>query len=224
MNLDWVTTIRQSLPRLGRLSAQMRPTFRGPTIASITPDFLAQYDVDGIVWDIDGTVMAYHEVGVDPTLSGHAAALFSQPGLRHAILSNCGEERFVTLSAMFPDIPILRAYQVGSDTIYRRRMGKVDTHTDDAIRDLLDRGGRAIRKPDARLLMFASATLDLPPDRLLMVGDQYLTDVATANLAGVRSFKVDTFRQDTFPLALRFSQALEAALYRVRHGSPEANR
>ncbi len=57
-------------------------------------------------------------------------------------------------------------------------------------------------------------------NRVLMVGDQYLTDVASANLAGIRSAKVRTFRRDTFPRSLRFSQALEVTLYRVMHGRP----
>ncbi len=78
---------------------------------------------------------------------------------------------------------------------------------------LLANGARQIRKPSGDLITYAMNVLGIDdPKSILMVGDQYLTDVASANLAGARSAKVRTFRRDTFPASIRFSQRLEQAL------------
>ena len=55
------------------------------------------------------------------------------------------------------------------------------------------------------------------PDRsgVVMVGDQYFTDIAGANLAGIRSIKVDTFDPPSFPFVLRSFQRIESLLYRL---------
>jgi predicted HAD superfamily phosphohydrolase YqeG len=51
-----------------------------------------------------------------------------------------------------------------------------------------------------------------------MIGDQYLTDVAGANLGGVRSIKLPTLARETFRPSVRFSQSLERGLYTVLYG------
>ena len=56
------------------------------------------------------------------------------------------------------------------------------------------------------------------PSTLMMVGDQYFTDVAGANLCGAISVKVSTWRRDSFPLALRLFQWAEQIVYSVRYG------
>ena len=58
------------------------------------------------------------------------------------------------------------------------------------------------------------------PAAALMVGDQYFTDIASANLAGVRSVKVPTLHRASFPAPVRWSQRLEAVLYRLKYGLP----
>ena len=72
---------------------------------------------------------------------------------------------------------------------------------------------RPLRKPDPRLIGFALEALEIE-DRwsVAMVGDQYLTDIAAANLAGIRSIKVPTLGWDTSPLAVRVLQRLDSAL------------
>ena len=47
------------------------------------------------------------------------------------------------------------------------------------------------------------------------MGDQYLTDVAGANLAGIGSIKVRTVRPETFPIAIRWLQRVERAVFRT---------
>jgi predicted HAD superfamily phosphohydrolase YqeG len=48
-----------------------------------------------------------------------------------------------------------------------------------------------------------------------LVGDQYLTDVATANLAGIRSIKVPTLGRASFPPSVRLLQRVDEWLYRL---------
>jgi FMN phosphatase YigB (HAD superfamily) len=67
----------------------------------------------------------------------------------------------------------------------------------------------ALRKPDARIMRFAVEQLGVPAEAVLMVGDQYWTDVAGAGLAGLRSAKVPTAGQSTFPPAIRAFQRIE---------------
>jgi predicted HAD superfamily phosphohydrolase YqeG len=52
------------------------------------------------------------------------------------------------------------------------------------------------------------------------VGDQYLTDIAGANLAGIRSIKVPTIGRRSFPLPVRFLQWSEELLFRTVSSIP----
>jgi predicted HAD superfamily phosphohydrolase YqeG len=48
-----------------------------------------------------------------------------------------------------------------------------------------------------------------------MVGDQYFTDIAGANLAGINSVKVPTLSPRSFPLLLRSFQRAEWLMVRL---------
>jgi predicted HAD superfamily phosphohydrolase YqeG len=54
--------------------------------------------------------------------------------------------------------------------------------------------------------------------RVFMIGDQYFTDIASANLAGIRSVKVDTRSPASFPLPVRTLQRIERAVYHIFYG------
>jgi predicted HAD superfamily phosphohydrolase YqeG len=47
-----------------------------------------------------------------------------------------------------------------------------------------------------------------------MVGDQYWTDIAGANLGGVRSIRVPPVEPGTFPRTLRVLQSIERSVQR----------
>ncbi|MCA9722385.1 MAG: HAD hydrolase-like protein, partial [Gemmatimonadetes bacterium] len=55
---------------------------------------------------------------------------------------------------------------------------------------------------------------------VVMVGDQYLTDIAGANLAGARSIKLAAIAPETLPPGIRAGQRVERLLYRLLHGRP----
>jgi predicted HAD superfamily phosphohydrolase YqeG len=69
---------------------------------------------------------------------------------------------------------------------------------------------------DAALIDAAIDELQAAPrSAVFMVGDQYFTDIAGANLAGIASVKVRTVHPESFPIAVRCLQQVERALFRV---------
>ena len=219
MATDHLATFRQIVPRLWQLLGQLRPTFHLDTVAAVDGAFLQRYGIRAVLWDVDGTIMSYHGRDIDPGFA-HVRELFQNGPARHAILSNCDEVRFDELGRIFPEVPVVRGYTTSDGPVFRSKTNGTDTHTPGEVERLLAAGGRQIRKPSGELVRSCMRALEVDdPHAVLMVGDQYLTEVASANLAGVRSAKVKTFRRDTFPRAIRLSQRLEALLYAAVGGT-----
>ena len=215
MATDHLATLRQSIPRIRQLLSQLEPTYQLETVGEINAAFLERNCIRAVLWDVDGTIMSYHGKDVDPEFP-HMRAMFRDGPARHAILSNCDEARFDELGRMFPEVPLLRGYSAPRESVFRYRLREIDTHTQEDIERLLATGGRQIRKPSGELIEYGMEVLEeTDPQAVLMVGDQYLTDIASANLAGTRSAKVRTFRRDTFPRSIRTSQRLETLVYRL---------
>ncbi len=217
---DWLLTARQTLPRLRRIIGKLKPTYHLDDVRGIDEKFLNTHSIQGLIWDVDGTLTNYHAMEVADELRPHIKMLFADKSLKHAILSNCDERRFDELKAVFPRIPLIRAYQSPTGPVFRTALGDDDTHSRDHIIDLLAAGGQQIRKPSRELIEHATNVLGVPPDRCVMIGDQYFTDVASANLAGARSIKVKTFGKRTFPRSIQITQKLELAIYRMLNGAP----
>jgi hypothetical protein len=165
--------------------------------------------------------MGYHAPAVDPDLLPHLRTLLGAVGLRHAIVSNCDEARFTALTRILPEAAIVRLYASPAGVTARHVVGGVDTHA-----AAHPPAGSAVRKPSAALIEAAAAALGgIPMNALLVVGDQYFTDVASANLAGARSLKVRTYRPETFPTALRVGQRVETLIARLSgRARPAASR
>ena len=212
-----VGTLGQSIGRLGPLIRSMRPTWHMAVLADLDPPFVARHGIAGIVWDIDGTLTAYHDTKVHPEPSPAFTALRTIADLRHVILSNADERRCKELALMFPDIPVVRQYQLGNRLIPRHLLADTDSWNAVEREEYRALGAIAIRKPSGSLLLEAIAAMGIEPSGAVMVGDQYLTDVAGANLAGVRSIKVPTLARDTYPRMIRFSQWLETTIFAVVH-------
>lgn len=209
-------TLVQSLGRLPRLVASMEPTWRLGSVADITPDFVARHGIRGLIWDVDGTLTAYHATVLLPDAAQALSALASLDGLRHAILSNAPEWRILELTGMFPDFPVVRAYRTRGALRSRVLRGRADPWSPSDLAQVLARGGVALRKPAPELVSLAVAELGLERGEVVMVGDQHLTDIAGANLAGVRSIKLPNPARSTFPATIRLTQRLEAVLDRCR--------
>lgn len=207
----WLLTIRQTAPDAFRLVRKLAPTYEVAGATSIDAGFLETRSIRGLIWDVDGTLTGYHSPAPPSDVAGHLERLAGLPWLRQVILSNCGEERFLELGVIFPATEILKVYEGPSGRVYRRLLaGREDWEG--------GKGGvglRPIRKPNAELVRYAVRRLGQQPEAVAMVGDQYWTDVAGANLAGVRSIKVPVLIPSSFPAAIRFFQVVESVLRRA---------
>ena len=212
------TTFLQVWPRLFSLVGKMRPTWRVHSLAEVTPAYLSARDVRGLIWDVDGTLTGDGRTDLVPESAGPFQALLADGDVRHVILSNASEERFRQLGGMFPEIPLLRGYRHGSATVFRRLHGGVDSVTADQLATRLADGAYVLRKPNADLTDYAVRELGCGREHVAMVGDQYLTDVAGANLGGIRSIKLPTLAPETFRRTVRVGQIVETVLYALVYG------
>jgi HAD superfamily phosphatase (TIGR01668 family) len=210
-----LATFVQSAPRLLSLFRQMRPTWELAALSELDLAFVKRERIRGLVWDVDGTLTGDRRPALVPEAEPPFQTLLTAPELRHVILSNAGETRFCELGTMFPVIPILRAYEGSGGILYRKLHRGVDSWTPEVLATRLAEGARVIRKPSAVLVDYAVRELGCDREAIVMVGDQYLTDVAGANLGGVRSVKLPTLAPGTFRTMVRMSQRVEGVVYRI---------
>jgi predicted HAD superfamily phosphohydrolase YqeG len=212
------TTFVQVAPRLASLVGRMRPTWRVRSLAEITPSFLRANGVRGLIWDVDGALTGDRRRELLPESAAPFRALLADEELRHVILSNASEERFLQLGEMFPTIPILRGYALRGEVLFRKIARGTDCWTAEELAARLAAGAHVIRKPSADLIDLAVRELACAKGETAMIGDQYLTDVAGASLGGVRSIKLPTLAPETFRRTVRLGQIAENVLYALAHG------
>jgi predicted HAD superfamily phosphohydrolase YqeG len=206
-----VGTVRQTLPLAFRVLRSLRPTWELAGVHVIDTAFLRASGVRGLIWDVDGTLTHCRAAEHAPEVCTALAHLLSTDELRHVVLSNCGESRFDQLGEIFPALPIVKGYVcTDGSRVYRVRERGVERWSR-AARGVL----RPIRKPDPSLVRFAVEVLGIEGGAVAVVGDQYLTDIAAANLAGVRSIKVPTIAPHSFPASVRMLQRVDAWLNRL---------
>ena len=208
---DWIGTVRQTIPAARRVLAGLRPTWELPGVDAIDVAFLRAAGIRALIWDVDGTITHRHATAPAVEVADAFERLLDCKDLRHAILSNCGEARFAQLARLFPTVPIVRAYATKAGELARIH------HLGEERWTAPPRGRlRPLRKPDPRLVRFALGALGLADGRAAaLVGDQYLTDIAAANLAGIRSIKVPTTGPASFPPSVRMLQRVDQWLYRL---------
>jgi HAD superfamily phosphatase (TIGR01668 family) len=212
-------TFVQVVPRLPTLLRNLRPTWHLRSLAALDEKFLEAHGIRGLIWDVDGTLTG-DRGQLLPETAQRFRTLLARPGLKHVVLSNSGEERFRQLSDILPTVKLVRGYALGKSVLYRNRLGARDSWTDAELEERLNEGARMIRKPSAELIDYAIRELECRKDDVVMVGDQYFTDVAGANLAGVRSIKLPTLAKATFRILVRLSHGLEWLVYSALYGRP----
>ena len=212
------TTFFQVVTRLPTVMRQMRPTWHVPSLGVVNAAFVARHGIKGMIWDVDGTLTGDRQPRLVPEAEPPFRTLMADPGLRHVVLSNAGEERYAQLGTIFPMMPILRAYTYGDQVLYRKLQGATDSWTREELERQLAAGAAVIRKPNATLVDYAAKELGLAKGEIVMIGDQYITDVAGANLGGVRSIKLPTLAPETFRTSVKVSQRFELALYGLLYG------
>jgi HAD superfamily phosphatase (TIGR01668 family) len=212
---DWWSTTRQAVPNLGTLLRNLRPTMEVASVREIDPAFVERHQVEAFIWDVDGTMMGHHDCLLHPDLLAVVQRLWKIAGLSHAILSNCGEERFAELGGIFPDIPIFKGYRSNGKVLLRKLLQGQETWLQPDGNLVEKPAGilTPLKKPSAELIARVLVEIGRPdPARVYMVGDQYFTDIAGANLAGINSIKVTTVSRATFPLLLRTFQRVESII------------
>ena len=212
------TTLVQIAPRLVSLVGKMRPTWHLPALAAVTPEFLRAHGVRGLIWDVDGVLTGDRRPELRPESAGPFRALLGAEDLRHVVLSNASEDRYRQLGELFPELPILRGYAFRGAVQHRKLHRGVDSWSAEELAARLVEGVHVIRKPSAELIEYAVRELGWQKDEVAMVGDQYLTDVAGANLGGVRSIKLPTLEPGTFRRSVRLGQVVEIFVYALVHG------
>ncbi|MDX1394426.1 MAG: HAD hydrolase-like protein [Gemmatimonadota bacterium] len=208
----WIRTARTVLPRLLVLSRETHPTWWLDSAAQIDDGFLEAEGISGLVWDVDGTLTAHHAREVHASVRARFDALRVAPGLRHAIVSNCQLPRFVELGELFPDMPVILGFSTDEGIAFRVRSRGTEAFTGPGAKALeAGEASTPIRKPNADLVGEALRQMGMSdaPEAAVMIGDQYFTDIVSANLAGIRSLKVRTIDPPSFPTPVRLSQKLE---------------
>lgn len=213
-------TIAQSLPRIRQILGNLRPTWHMRDLTPLVPGFLARHDIGALLWDVDGTLTRFHDTSWAPE-AGPVRALLGIPGLRHAIVSNADERRFRELGTIFPGIPVLKGYRVDGQVRLRELLHGHDDWSEADVARSLEAGAVPLRKPDGDLLLAIAGHLGVAPSRTVMVGDQYFTDIAGANLAGMRSIKLPAIGVADLPPGIRVGQRVERLAYRLIHGAPQ---
>ena len=213
-------TLWQTVPSLGRVIRHMRPTWQFASLEALTPAFLSSENIRAIIWDVDGTLTAYHAAHLASSITATLGGLLELPTVRHAVVSNSPESRFRALGALLPDMRVVRVYRLDGTLHTRHLHHGVDSMTTEEVATLIRAGAYALRKPNAELIGRTLAVLDCPAHQAVMVGDQYLTDIAGAGMAGVRSIKIAPVAPSSFPKSLQLAQMAERILYYVRYGRP----
>ncbi len=219
---DWITTTRQALPRFFKLVSKLKPTFHLDDVTAVDRRFVTTHRIAALLWDVDGTLMPHHAMGV---ASEFRATLKNLEGeILQAILSNCGEDRLLELARIFPELPVLKAYRgTAGDMVLRVWHHGLEQWSEGigSRRRMIPKPEgmlTPVKKPSIELIQLALDQLGSPPsEQVFMVGDQYFTDIAGANLAGIGSIKVPTFKPRSFPFPIRSFQLFERAVYRLVH-------
>jgi predicted HAD superfamily phosphohydrolase YqeG len=201
-------TVLHAAGQLPQLLTALDPMEELPGVAAITPAFLREKRIAGIIWDLDGTLTSHGASEIHPGVHAHVMRLLQIGELHDVVLSNARSQRLRALSACLPGIPFIKGYQAGSNLAFRIFQDGKDSWTDGVKRE-----AAAVRKPDQRLVEFAIAQTGVTDrDRIALVGDQYITDIAPANLASLLSVKVPTLEPASFPLPVRALQLAERAV------------
>lgn len=156
---------------MNRFAEQFRPSFIASDIDALTPDLFVpggplQY-VDKVAFDVDGTIVAHHETTISEK-SKRTLGKLAEIGLGLDIISNAYGERVDELEEMF-----------GLHTFGMRILTPRDVAGDD--------NPKRHRKPSPEMLQLSMADVD---GDVLMVGDQLLKDIWSANRAGMPSLLV----------------------------------
>ncbi|MGF1514768.1 MAG: YqeG family HAD IIIA-type phosphatase [Elainellaceae cyanobacterium] len=132
------------------LSALLQPDLAlGSSILSLTPEIIRQNNLQGMVLDVDDTLIPFTAADISPELERWAAQV--RPLVSLWLVSNNTSHVRISRIAQSLDLP----YVSGAG------------------------------KPSRRKLKQAAADMNLPVERVAMVGDRLFTDVLAGNRLGM---------------------------------------
>ena len=161
-----------------RKCVDMLPDAYAPGIAQISLDQLSETGIQGIIVDLDNTLVAYRASILDPQVVAWVGEA-RRRGFRVALVSNNFEERVAAIGS-----------QLGVPTVAS------------ALKPLPTGFLRALR------------LLGTPRARTVVVGDQLLTDVVGAKLAGLRAILTEPISEQGF-VTTRILRVVERAVLRL---------
>lgn len=151
-----------------------------PSVYDITPQYLKDRNISGLILDIDNTLTTYScRSAEEHTLTW--LKTLQDAGFRLCILSNGGPERV---------------------TQYNEKLALPFRYRS--------------MKPKRAGFLWAAKTLDLPPEKIAVVGDQLFTDVAGGNSAGMYTILTTPFAEDEMWL-VRAKRVIEKPILRRIH-------
>lgn len=156
---------------MNKFIEQFRPTYIAANVDALTPDLFVSSgileDIDGVAFDVDGTLVNHHDTEVSDTTVRMIHNL-AEIGLALFVISNAYGERVDELEDMF-----------GKDTMGMRILTPIDVAGGD--------NPKHHRKPSPEMLRLAMSYVEGP---VLMAGDQMAKDTWSANRAGAPSLLV----------------------------------
>jgi|GEM_PF-1362577 len=159
---------------MGRFLDQLCPTYITSSVETLTPDLFEKNKnrilgrVDAVAFDVDGTLMNHHDTELDDSVKKMLYSL-SETGLRLFIISNAYDSRAKELKDIFSkgfDMRVITPVDVA---------GSMDP--------------KKFRKPNPSMIQLALSELG-EHEEFMMVGDQMLKDVLSAQRADVLSMLV----------------------------------
>lgn len=185
------------------------------SLLEVNPKDLEKQGIEGVIWDVDGTLMEYHGKEVDVTLKEHFKAFSC---LEQCILSNSNDARYIELSEIFPDIPVLRAYEQEDRIIYRKIFhGKDECFTFNgnqkiSVEDIAEEA--VIKKPSKALIDYALSAMRLKePHLAATIGDNGFTDIAGGNQAGTYTIQIKpSLHPEKDPRGVKIAHLAEATI------------
>ena len=243
MSLDTLRTAAQFVKnlRVNWAHYHLMPSDFVESVSDVSPSFLRERSIEGIVWDVDNTLMEYHGTAVDPSVLVAFQALRNIP---QVVLSNSDDMRYRALGTIFPTTPVLRVYAPKKSSgktapLFQQLVAYTSTLRDgypangftlleESLADMVPlpkhpflRDFYALRKPHPLVFRYAAAVLGKDVSHIAVIGDRASTDISGGNQAGMYTIKVAPLRQETEPFLAGVARWCEVTVmaghaYRLR--------
>lgn len=186
--------------------SKWKPTYVAKRVEALGEAFENEElpDVEHVAFDVDGTLMDYHEGQLEPQIVEMFQGLLAR-GLRVSIISNAYGSRVQELREIF------RAVDEEQQRI-------IVITPEDVAREGED--PKLYRKPDPTMFYKLAELTGVAAENTLVVGDQLMKDIVTANTVGAQSLIVERRGDGDDERVARWQRPIERLARRAIHGIP----